>query len=85
MTGEEKNKGLDDWNKRLDRNLESEKQGDENADIRAEIYSYEEGSGDQSDDPDRELSAHDKDELEDNMAKNHPRSLNREDHMDREE
>lgn len=79
------NKGIDAWNKRLDQNLEPEKHGDEIADIRAEDYSNEEGSGDQSDNPDREISAHDEQENDDNMARNHPHSANPEDHLDREE
>jgi len=41
--------GLDDWNDRLDNNLESENQGDVSADENAEKYSAEKGSGDQSD------------------------------------
>lgn len=41
---------LDDWNDRLDENLEPEDSGDEAADEAAARYSDEEGSGDQSDD-----------------------------------
>ena len=42
-------KGIDNWNQRLDRNLEPEKHGDELADLRAEDFSNQQGSGDQSD------------------------------------
>ena len=41
--------GIDKWNDRLDRNLESEKEGNETADENARDYSNEHGSGDQSD------------------------------------
>ena len=41
--------GLDDWNDRLDENLEPETEGDEQADENARYYSENEGSGDQSD------------------------------------
>jgi hypothetical protein len=41
--------GLDDWNERLDENLEPEKGGDEEADDNARDFSNENGSGDQSD------------------------------------
>lgn len=85
MTEQEKNKGLDDWNNRLDKNLESEKHGDEIADLRAEDFSDENGSGDQSDDPNREISTHEPEELEDNMAKNHPHPASREENLGREE
>ncbi|HMI05148.1 MAG TPA: hypothetical protein VK541_21860 [Pedobacter sp.] len=85
MAEQTENKGLDNWNKRLDQNLESEKHGDEVADLRAEDFSNEAGSGDQSDDPNRDISAHEPQEQEDNMAKNHPHSANREDKLDREE
>lgn len=77
-------KGLDDWNQRLDRNLEPEKHGDELADLRAEEFSNELGSGDQSDEAtigNNALSPHDS---EDNMARNHPH-FNPEDDLDREE
>lgn len=85
MAEQMNNKGIDNWNKRLDQNLEPEKHGDEVADLRAENFSNEAGSGDQSDDPNREITAHEAREQEDNMAKNHPRSANRDDHLDREE
>lgn len=42
--------GLDEWNNRLDKNLETEESGDIDADERAKAYSEEKGSGDQSDD-----------------------------------
>lgn len=41
--------GLDQWNDRLDENLENENQGNVTADENAEKYSAEKGSGDQSD------------------------------------
>ena len=41
--------GIDQWNDRLDKNLEPEQRADELADDRAREYSEEEGSGDQSD------------------------------------
>jgi hypothetical protein len=41
--------GLDKWNDRLDRNLESEKEGNSTADDNARKYNEEYGSGDQSD------------------------------------
>ncbi|WP_316790728.1 hypothetical protein [Pedobacter frigoris] len=44
-----KKTGLDEWNDRLDNNLEPENTGDEQADENAREYSEEEGSGDQSD------------------------------------
>jgi len=42
-------KGLNDWNDRLDENLESKKHGDTEADERAKNFSDQVGSGDQSD------------------------------------
>lgn len=42
--------GLDEWNNRLDQNLEKEQSGDSAANERAKAYSEEKGSGDQSDD-----------------------------------
>jgi hypothetical protein len=41
--------GLDQWNDRLDENLETEQAGDEIADEKAREYSEKHGSGDQSD------------------------------------
>lgn len=41
--------GLDNWNDRLDHNLETEHEGDEAADENARDYSEKHGSGDQSD------------------------------------
>lgn len=41
--------GLDKWNQRLDRNLESEREGNSSADENARDYSEKYGSGDQSD------------------------------------
>lgn len=41
--------GLDNWNDRLDENLENEETSDPTADENAEKYSAENGSGDQSD------------------------------------
>lgn len=42
--------GLDDWNDRLDENIEGENSADPEADEKARIYSENSGSGDQSDD-----------------------------------
>jgi len=42
--------GLDDWNDRIDQNLESENAADPEADEKARLYSEQSGSGDQSDD-----------------------------------
>lgn len=69
----ENNKGLDAWNKRLDQNLEPEKAGDELADIKAEAYSAEEGSGDQSDAAGPEGEKHHPADYEDNLAQNQPK------------
>lgn len=41
--------GLDQWNDRLDENLESEQTGDIDADEKAREYAEQKGSGDQSD------------------------------------
>ncbi|MET1057114.1 MAG: hypothetical protein ABWY16_17515 [Pedobacter sp.] len=41
--------GIDQWNDRLDENLEPEKEGDVTADEKAREFSEKEGSGDQSD------------------------------------
>ncbi|MBE9603074.1 hypothetical protein [Pedobacter sp. MC2016-24] len=41
--------GLDEWNNRLDENLEQEDTGNTEADEQARTYSNEHGSGDQSD------------------------------------
>jgi hypothetical protein len=41
--------GLDQWNDRLDENLENEKEGDVTADEKAREFSEQQGSGDQSD------------------------------------
>ncbi|WP_442588741.1 hypothetical protein ACSBL2_22150 [Pedobacter sp. AW31-3R] len=41
--------GLDNWNDRLDENLEKEEKGNLWADEKAKEYSAEKGSGDQSD------------------------------------
>ena len=41
--------GLNDWNDRLDENLEPQKHGDTEADERAKDFSDQVGSGDQSD------------------------------------
>lgn len=41
--------GLNKWNDRLDRNMESEEEGDVEADAHAKDYSEKHGSGDQSD------------------------------------
>ncbi len=41
--------GLNQWNDRLDENLESDQTGDVDADEKAREYSEEKGSGDQSD------------------------------------
>ncbi|MFD2286812.1 hypothetical protein GJU39_14455 [Pedobacter petrophilus] len=45
-------KGLNDWNDRLDENLEPKKHGDTDADERAKDFSDQVGSGDQSDQAD---------------------------------
>jgi hypothetical protein len=45
--------GLDNWNDRLDENLESENSADPEADEKARVFSAEEGSGDQSDAADK--------------------------------
>lgn len=42
--------GLDEWNNRLDENLEHEDAGNTEADEQARTYSKTHGSGDQSDD-----------------------------------
>jgi hypothetical protein len=42
-------KGQNDWNDRLDENLEPEDHNDENADEKAKDFSAKYGSGDQSD------------------------------------
>jgi len=42
--------GLDNWNDRLDQNLEGENSADPQADEKARLYSEKSGSGDQSDD-----------------------------------
>lgn len=42
-------KGINNWNDRLDENLEDEEKNDPIADEKAEKYSVEKGSGDQSD------------------------------------
>ncbi|MCD0487548.1 hypothetical protein LPB86_04870 [Pedobacter sp. MC2016-14] len=44
-----KKSGLDNWNDRLDQNLEPEAEGNTLADENAEDYSDKKGSGDQSD------------------------------------
>lgn len=41
--------GLDNWNDRLDENLEGENAADPEADEKARQYSEDSGSGDQSD------------------------------------
>jgi hypothetical protein len=41
--------GIDQWNDRLDENLENEKEGDVTADENAREFSEKQGSGDQSD------------------------------------
>ena len=41
--------GIDQWNDRLDENLENENEGDVTADENAKEFSEEHGSGDQSD------------------------------------
>ncbi|NTE01449.1 hypothetical protein G6M26_26660 [Agrobacterium tumefaciens] len=46
---ENPSKGLNDWNDRLDENLEPENHGDATADDRAKDFSEKIGSGDQSD------------------------------------
>lgn len=41
--------GLDKWNDRLDQNMETEQEGNKEADEQARDYSEKYGSGDQSD------------------------------------
>ena len=48
--------GLDQWNDRLDENLESDNHNDVLADDRAKKFSEEEGSGDQSDESEERLN-----------------------------
>lgn len=48
--------GLDQWNDRLDENLEPENHNDVVADERAKEFSEKEGSGDQSDESDGSLT-----------------------------
>lgn len=45
----ETSEGINQWNDRLDENLESENTGDPGADEKARDYSTAHGSGDQSD------------------------------------
>lgn len=45
-------KGINDWNDRLDENLEPEDHNNTAADDKARDFSEKYGSGDQSDDPD---------------------------------
>lgn len=47
--GDPEKTNLDNWNDRLDENLEPEEKGDEEADEKAADYSERNGSGDQSD------------------------------------
>ena len=79
------NKGLDAWNERLDKNLEPEKTADELADARAEAYSAEEGSGDQSDAAGPEGEKHLAPEYEDNLAQNQPKEQDPTKPLSREE
>lgn len=46
---EQQKEGIDQWNDRLDENLEKEETNDTAADEKARSYSNENGSGDQSD------------------------------------
>lgn len=46
---ENSDQGIDNWNDRLDQNLESENHNDVSADEKAEDFSKKFGSGDQSD------------------------------------
>jgi len=48
--GDPEKTNLDEWNDRLDENMEPEEAGDEEADEKAADYSERNGSGDQSDD-----------------------------------
>jgi hypothetical protein len=80
----EVNKGIDNWNDRLDRNLEPEQHAHELADIRAEEFSDEKGSGDQSDESAIGNNAPTPHDSDDNMAKNHPH-FNADENLDREE
>ncbi|MCX2454181.1 hypothetical protein OQX61_23120 [Pedobacter sp. PLR] len=77
--------GLDEWNERLDSNLETEHCGDELADERADHYSKQKGSGDQSDDSEIHFNNNDQHDHDDNIALNHPYSQNLPGILDREE
>ncbi|MCZ4223234.1 hypothetical protein [Pedobacter rhodius] len=46
--------GLDRWNDRLDENLESDNQNDVTADEQAKSFSEKEGSGNQSDEVEKD-------------------------------
>lgn len=81
----ENNKGLDAWNNRLDQNLEPEKTGNELADIKAEEYSAEEGSGDQSDAVGPQGEKHHPNDYEDNLAQNQPKEQDPSKPLTREE
>ena len=81
----ENKKGIDAWNDRLDQNLESEKTGDKLADAKAEEYSTEEGSGDQSDAAPAQGEKHHGVEYEDNMEQSQPKEQDPNKPLSREE
>ncbi|WP_285008630.1 hypothetical protein [Pedobacter faecalis] len=85
MENKENKTGLDQWNERLDNNLEPERAGDKAADINAAAYSQQQGSGDQSDDPERMPNLTSDDEMEDNMAREQPKSATPQGKLNREE
>ena len=81
----ENKKGIDAWNDRLDQNLEPEKTGDINADEKAEDYSTEAGSGDQSDNAAPQGEKHHGIEYEDNMSQSQPKEQDPRKPLTREE
>lgn len=80
-----KKTGLDEWNERLDNNLENEHYGDVLADERAGHFSKELGSGDQSDAAEKYFNNNDQHDYVDNNALNHPHSKNLPGIVEREE
>lgn len=77
--------GLDRWNDRLDNNLETEHYGDMFADERANDYSKQIGSGDQSDAAENYFNNNDQHDYVDNNTLNHPNLVNIPGIVDREE
>ena len=70
---EENKKGIDAWNDRLDQNLEPEKTADNSADKKAEQFSAEQGSGDQTDAAAPEGEKNHPTDYEDNLAQSQPK------------